>query len=113
MIRKLIPVDKVFKLTDEEFKHVEAFRRKDVLFCHYDIADIAKECGFYERLYDWFKKECAGCNFSNWDDVAPYLYNPEEKTFTLRGNKMIFEEEPVIDGYKHNNHGTMEKVNEL
>lgn len=110
MIYKLKPIDKVFKLTDEEFKHVEAFRRKDVLFCHYDIVDIAKECGFYERLYDWFKTECAGCNFSNWNDTAPYLYNSEEKTFTLRGNKLVLEEEPLTDNkYVDNNHGTLEK----
>jgi len=105
-------IDKVFKLTDEEFKHVEAFRRKDVLFSHYDIADIAKECGFYERLWNWFKTECAGCNFSYWDDASPYVYNPDKKTFTLRGNRLFLVEEPLIDGkYSYNGHGTLEKVN--
>lgn len=109
---KNINIDKIFQLTDEEFKHVEAFRRKDVLFSHYDIADIAKECGFYERLWNWFKTECKGIDFCYWEDTSVYIYNPDEKTFTLRGKKLIMVDEPLIDGkYSYNGHGTMENVN--
>ena len=113
MQRRLVPIEKTFKLTDEEFRKVEGLRRREgAMFCHYDVADIAKELGFYDRIWDWYKKECKDCNFSYWDDIPVYLYDKENKSFTFRGNKMELVDEPLIDGkYRYNGHGTLERVN--
>ena len=87
--RELKQVEKTFKLTDEEFKKVESFRyNKGRLFYDYDVADIAKECGFYDRMFTWFKKECKNCTFSYWEDTEVYVYDKENKSFTLRGKEM-------------------------
>ena len=86
------PIKKTFYLSETEFKRVEAFRfNKGIMFTHYDVADIAKECGFYERMFSWLKKTCKGCNFSNWDDTPPCVYDKENKAFILVGNKLVLE----------------------
>lgn len=82
-------VRKSFNLTDKDIWNIRALKGKEgALFEHYNEEMLSKECGFYDRLVEWFKKECKEVNFCYWDDIPVMEIDIEKKLLTFKGKRI-------------------------
>ena len=90
MQNKIIQTTKIFKLTDKDVWHIRALKGLyGHLFEHLNEEQLSKKCGFYDRLWEWFKKECKNCTFSYPDDEPAIVIDIENKEIRFTGLEVI------------------------